>query len=168
MSELPHDERRWEIVLSAAVQIGDQLAGHGRVLSDVLIDFPAAPGGLAPDLAVIAPGAERNARGRYAGPDVEAVLEVAAPGGGHGTTAPVYADCGMPLFVVVDPVAGACTVHTAPAPGGVYREAERVPFGNDLFLPLGGRTAVVRTDEFPYGPPTPAAGPDAGRGIVDG
>ncbi|MBV6699453.1 Uma2 family endonuclease [Kitasatospora aureofaciens] len=155
MSEMPHDERWWEIVLSAAVQIRDELAGHGRVLSRVPIDFPAAPGGLAPGLAVIAPGAGRNARGRFEGTDVEAVLEVAGPGGEHGTPARVYAECGIPLFVVIDPAAGVCTVHTAPAPGGVYREAERVPFGNDLFLPLGDRTLVLQTDEFPIERPTP-------------
>ncbi|MGW2249713.1 Uma2 family endonuclease [Kitasatospora sp. NPDC001660] len=155
MSGMPHDERRWETVLSAAVQIMDQLAGHGRVLSQVLIDFPAAPGGLAPDLAVIAPGAGRGADGRYGGPAVEAVLEVAAPGGGRGAAARAYAESGVPLYVVIDPAAGVCTVHTAPAPGGVYREAERVPFGNDLFLALGERTLVLQTDGFPAGPPTP-------------
>jgi hypothetical protein len=61
----------------------------------------------------------------------------------------------VPLYVVIDPAAGVCTVHTAPAPGGVYREAERVPFGNDLFLVLGERTLVLQTDGFPAGPPTP-------------
>ncbi|MFD7903713.1 Uma2 family endonuclease [Kitasatospora sp. NPDC059747] len=155
MSEVPQDERRWVAVLAAAVQIGDQLAGHGRVLSQVLIDFRAAPGGLAPDLAVIAPGAARGAGGRYDGTSVEAVLEVAAPGGGHGAAARAYAESGLPLYVMVDPVAGVCTVHTAPAPGGVYREAERVPIGNDLFLPLGERTLVLQTDGFVVERPTP-------------
>lgn len=157
MSEVPQDELRWVTVFAAAVQIEAQLAGHGRVLSQVLIDFRAAPGGLAPDLAVIAPGAARNRRGRYDGTSVEAVLAVAAPGGGHGPAARAYAESGLPLYVVVDPAAGDCTVHTAPAPGGVYREAERVPFGNDLFLPLGERTLVLQTDAFAPAPPTPGA-----------
>ncbi|MEV7020694.1 Uma2 family endonuclease [Kitasatospora sp. NPDC093558] len=155
MSEVPHDELRWLTVLAAAVQIGSQLAGHGRVLSQVPIDFPAAPDGLTPDLAVIAAGAGHNGRGRYDGASVEAVLEVAAPGGGHGPAARAYAESGVPLYVLVDPAAAVCTVHTAPSPSGVYREAERVPFGNDLFLPLGDRTLVLQTDEFPAERPTP-------------
>ncbi|MFI9365280.1 Uma2 family endonuclease [Kitasatospora sp. NPDC053057] len=148
MPEVPYDELRWEIVFGAAVQLGEQLAGRGRVLSGVVVDFPAAPGPLAPDLAVLTPGAVRGPRGRYAAAEVEAVLEVAHPGRDHAWVR-ACAESGVPLYVVVDPAAAACTVHTAPSPGGVYREAERVPFGNDLFLSLGGRTAVLRTDEFP-------------------
>ncbi|WP_051711719.1 Uma2 family endonuclease [Streptomyces sp. NRRL S-350] len=152
MPEVPFDELRWAVVLSAAGQFGEQPAGHGRVLSGVLLDFPGAPGGLAPDLAVLAPDAARGERGRFGAAGVEAVLEVARPG--LAEAGRVYAAGGVPLYVVVDPAAAVCTVHTAPSPEGVYREAERVPFGNDLFLPLGGRTAVLRTDVFP----TPGTG----------
>ncbi|MET8539048.1 Uma2 family endonuclease [Kitasatospora sp. NPDC004799] len=158
LPEVPYDELRRAVVLGAAGQLGEQPAGHGRVLSGVAVDFPAAPGGpaarggeepevLAPDLAVLARDAVRGGRGRFAAAAVEAVLEVARPGLAEAARA--YARGGVPLYVVVDPAAAVCTVHTAPSPEGVYREAERVPFGNDLFLPLGGRTAVLRTDEFP-------------------
>lgn len=163
MPEVPHDELRWAIVFGAAVQFGEQLVGPGRVLSGVVIDFPDAPGPIAPDLAVLDPGAGRGPRGRYRAADVEAVLEVAHPGRDHAWTR-ACAQSAVPLYVVVDPAAAVCTVHTAPDAGGVYREAERVPFGNDLFLPLGGRTVVLRTDDFP----TPGTDPDVGRGIVDG
>ncbi|MBD0673437.1 Uma2 family endonuclease [Streptomyces sp. CBMA156] len=166
MPEVPYDELRWAVVLGAAGQLGEQPAGHGRVLSGVAVDFPAAPGGpgpeavpapdpaeLAPDLAVLAGDAVRGARGRFGAAGVEAVLEVARPGLAEAARA--YARSGVPLYVVVDPAAAVCTVHTAPSPEGVYREAERVPFGNDLFLPLGGRTVVLRTDEFPTPSPLP-------------
>ncbi|MGW7582245.1 Uma2 family endonuclease [Kitasatospora sp. NPDC054768] len=181
MPEVPYDELRWAVVLGAAGQLGEQPAGHGRVLSGVAVDFPGAPGApapapvpapgsgsapapgsgsvpepgtvLAPDLAVLARDAVRGGRGRFAAAGVEAVLEVARPGLAEAARA--YARSGVPLYVVVDPVAAVCTVHTAPSPEGVYREAERVPFGNDLFLPLGGRTVVLRTDDFP----TPSATP---------
>ncbi|MFE7638438.1 Uma2 family endonuclease [Kitasatospora sp. NPDC057518] len=148
MPEAPYDELRWEAVFGTASQIREGLAGAGRVLSGVLIDFPVAHGPLAPDLVVVAPGAARTARGRYGAADAEAVLEVAHPGRDH-VFARACAESGVPLYVVVDPAAAVCTVHTAPSPEGVYREAERVPFGNDLFLPLGGRTVVLRTDGFP-------------------
>ncbi|MFF7988700.1 Uma2 family endonuclease [Kitasatospora xanthocidica] len=166
--EVPYDELRWEVVLSAAGQLGEQPAGHGRVLSGVAVDFPAEPGGpapgptvptpdltvLAPDLTVLAPAALRGEYGRFGAAAVEAVLEVARPGLAEAGRA--YARGGVPLYVVVDPAAAVCTVHTAPAPAaGVYREAERVPFGNDLFLPLGGRTVVLRTDVFPTPIPAP-------------
>ncbi|MFE6052232.1 Uma2 family endonuclease [Kitasatospora sp. NPDC056446] len=164
MPEVPYDELRWEVVLGAAGQFGEQPAGHGRVLSGVAIEVPAAPGGggpdpaadPAPDLAVLAPDAVRGERGRFAAAGVEAVLEVARPG--LAEAARGYARGGVPLYVVVDPAAAVCTVHTAPSPEGVYREAERVPFGNDLFLPLGGRTVVLRTDVFPTPFPTPGTG----------
>lgn len=147
MSEVPHDERRWEFVLGAAVQIRDELGGHGRVLSLVPVELPAAPGPLAPDLVVIGPDAARDERGRFSAADVQAVLELDRPGLAEAGRA--YARSGVPLYVVVDPEGAACTVHTAPSPEGVYREAERVPYGNDLFLPLGERTLVLRTDGFP-------------------
>ncbi|MFE7528428.1 Uma2 family endonuclease [Kitasatospora sp. NPDC057542] len=177
VTEVPYDELRWAVVLGAAGQLGEQPAGHGRVLSGVAIDFPAAPGGsgrdradpgtvLAPDLAVLARDAVRGGRGRFGAAGVEAVLEVARPG--LAAAARAYARSGVPLYLVVDPAAAVCTVHTAPSPEGVYREAERVPFGNDLFLPLGGRTVVLRTDEFPTPSPTPGTDPGVGRGIVDG
>jgi hypothetical protein len=152
MPEVPYDELRWEVVLSAAGQLGEQTAGHGRVLSGVVLDLPAAPDDLAPDLVVLRPGAVRGEHGRFGAAAVEAVLELARPG--LGAVGRAYAESGVPLYVVVDPAAAVCTVHTAPSPEGVYREAERVPFGNDLFLPLGGRTVVLRTDPFP----TPGTG----------
>ncbi|MFJ9840015.1 Uma2 family endonuclease [Kitasatospora sp. NPDC101155] len=163
MPEVPYDELRWGVVFGAAVQFEEQQVGPGRVLSGVVVDFPAASGPIAPDLVVLDPGAGRGARGRYGAAGVAAVLEVAHPGRDHAW-ARACAQSGVPLYVVVDPAAADCTVHTAPDPGGVYREAERVPFGNDLFLPLGGRTVVLRTDEFP----TPGTDPGVGRGIVDG
>ncbi|MER7584676.1 Uma2 family endonuclease [Kitasatospora sp. NPDC097691] len=196
MPEVPYDELRWEVVLSAAGQFAEQPAGHGRVLSGVAVDFPTAPGGpdvigptptpdaagptptpdtagptpdaavLAPDLVVLARGAVRGERGRFGAAGVEAVLEVARPDLAEAGRA--YASSGVPLYVVVDPAAAVCTVHTAPSPEGVYREAERVPFGNDLFLSLGGRTVVLRTDPFPTPSPTPGADRGVGRGIVDG
>ncbi|MFE4973142.1 Uma2 family endonuclease [Kitasatospora sp. NPDC056651] len=170
MPEVPYDELRWEVVRGAAGQLGEQPAGHGRVLSGVAVDFPAASGGptrdgaavFAPDLAVLSREAVRGGRGRFGAAGVEAVLEVARPG--LEPAARAYAHGGVPVYLVVDPAAAVCTVHTAPSPDGVYREAERVPFGNDVFLPLGGRTVVLRTDEFP----TPGSDPGVSRGIVDG
>ncbi|MFJ2777883.1 Uma2 family endonuclease [Kitasatospora sp. NPDC087315] len=164
------DERQ-QIVTAARAQIDGQLAGRGAVRQDVVVRAPSGRSGRAAELAVVAPGAEHTAGGGYRAADLEAVLEVTDrsrragdPAGRHR----FLAECGIPLYVVVDPVAAVCTVHSAPQPGGTYREAERVPFGNDLFLPLAERTLVLRTDDFPVGPATPDAEPGGGRGIVDG
>ncbi|AUY52179.1 Uma2 family endonuclease [Streptomyces sp. CB01881] len=159
------------VVRGAEQQVREQLAGHGTVLSGVVVDFASPQYGYAPDLALVAPGARRNARQRFEARDLEAVLEVvprSRQDDDFVRKQRYLAASGIPLYVVVDPAAAVCTVHSHPLQGGTYREAERVPFGNDLFLPLPGRTLVLRTDDFPAGPPTPGAGPGAGRGIVDG
>ncbi|MEU6763462.1 Uma2 family endonuclease [Streptomyces sp. NPDC046853] len=72
----PRGEYPWTVVLASAPQIDQQLAGRGTVLSDVMIDFPSSQYGYAPDLAIIAPGAERNSRGRFEWHSLEAVIEV--------------------------------------------------------------------------------------------
>ncbi|SDT78242.1 Putative restriction endonuclease [Streptomyces sp. TLI_053] len=156
----PQGENQWEVILSASTQIKKQLSGKGRILSAVMIDFPSTLFGYAPDMAVIAPGAERNSRRRFEWHDVEAVLEVVSPSGetdDYVKKVKAYAECGIPVHVVIDPAEGFSTVYSAPSRTGAYREAERVPFGNDLFLPLGERTLVLETGDFPVEPPTPGA-----------
>ncbi|MEV6973520.1 Uma2 family endonuclease [Kitasatospora sp. NPDC093806] len=157
----PQGEARWEVILDASTQIKKQLSGKGRILSDVMIDFPSTLFGYAPDMAVIAPGAERNSRRRFEWHDVEAVLEAVSPSSednDYVKKVRAYAECGIPIYVVIDPAQAVCTVHTAPTRTGAYREAERVPFGNDLFLPLGDRTLVLETGDFPTEPGTPGSG----------
>ncbi|MED7954136.1 Uma2 family endonuclease [Streptomyces sp. BE20] len=151
----PRGESHRAVVRSAAAQLEQQLAGRGTVLADAMVDFPSARSGYAPDLTVVAPGAERNGRGRFAWHDLEAVIEVVPPSGrdhDHVTKVRTYGGCGIPLYVVVDQAEAVCTVHSAPQRTGGYREAERVPFGNDVFLPSADRTLVLSTDDFPVDP----------------
>lgn len=151
----PGGTGRRDVVLGAAAQIEQQLAGRGRVLPDAVVDLPPPLHGHAVDLAVVAPGAGRNARGRFEWTDLRAVIEVVPPSGrddDHAAKVRTYAGCGIPLYVVVDPAEAVCTVHSTPQPTGGYREAERVPFGNDVFLPLADLTVVLSTDGFPADP----------------
>ncbi|WP_268255706.1 Uma2 family endonuclease [Kitasatospora herbaricolor] len=160
----PQGISRWKVVLRAAPQIEAQLAGRGEILSDVAVDLPSVPGGLAPALAVVAPGAGPDRRGRYRGRDLEAVLDVvprADQGDEFARTLRAHAECGIPLYVVVDPVEAVCTVHSDPQRTGAYREAERVPFGNDLYLPLADRTLVIETTGFPVEGARPGPTPGA-------
>ncbi|MFJ8430007.1 hypothetical protein ACIQ9P_01765 [Kitasatospora sp. NPDC094019] len=145
---MPDVQRR--IVAAAREQLLRQSGGHGGVRPVVDGDGPRTR------LLVLAPGASSDAAGRYRTADALAVLEVVPvpdPAGGHRA----HADARVPLYVVVDPGEAVCTVHSRPLPGVGYREAERVPFGNDLFLPLGERTLVLETGDFPVEPPTPGA-----------
>ncbi|MGF1426215.1 Uma2 family endonuclease [Kitasatospora sp. LaBMicrA B282] len=148
----PQGEKQWKVIFRAARQIEDQLAGHGEFLSDVPVDFPSSLYGYAPDLAIVTPGAEHNSRGRYEWHDLDAVLEVVSPSSGDNDfvkKVKVYAECAIPLYVVIDPATALCTVHSAPQSTGAYDSIEQVPFGEDLVLPLDGRTITINTDGFP-------------------
>ncbi len=145
---MPDVQRR--IVAAAREQLLRQPGGHGGVLSQV------SPDGREAALVLLAPGASSDAAGGYRAGDALVVLEV-APVPERAGRHRVHADARVPLYVVVDPGEAVCTVHSRPLPGVGYREAERVPFGNDLFLPLGERTLVLETGDFPVEPPTPGA-----------
>lgn len=151
----PQGMAQWKVILKAAPQIEAQLAGRGDILSDVMVDFPSTLYGYAPDLAVVAPGAEHNSRGRYEWHDLEAVLEVVAKSNQDNDFVKklkLYAECGIPTYVVIDPAEAVCTVHRAPQRSGRYEDSEQVPFGEDLRLQLEGREIVIRTDGFPRDP----------------
>ncbi|MFF7631731.1 Uma2 family endonuclease [Kitasatospora sp. NPDC008050] len=150
----PQGEEQWKVILSAAPQIQAQLADRGDILSDVMVDFPSSQYGYAPDLAIVAPEAEHNSRGRYEWHDLEAVLEVVSKSSQDNDfvkKVTLYAECGIPLYVVIDPSSALCTIHSSPQPEGVYASSEPVPFGENLVLPLEGREIVIDTTGFPRG-----------------
>lgn len=148
----PRGEYQWKVILEAAPQIEQQLAAHGVILSDVMIDFPTIQYGYAPDLAIVAPRSERNSRGRFEWHSLEAVIEVVSRSSRDNDFAKkfhLYAECGIPLYVVIDPEDGVCTVHRGPTRTGSYEDEAKVPFGQDLTLPLQGRDITITTDGFP-------------------
>ncbi|MER5208583.1 Uma2 family endonuclease [Streptomyces sp. NPDC002825] len=148
----PQGRDQWRVILKAAPQIEQQLADHGEILSDVMIDFPSSLYGYAPDLAIVAAGSQLNSRGRFEWHTLEAVLEVVSKStrdNGFEKKFRMYAECGIPLYVIIDPSENVCTIHSKPARTGVYTERETIPFGEDLVLPLEGREIVVKTDGFP-------------------
>ncbi|MEU6763463.1 hypothetical protein ABZ916_13165 [Streptomyces sp. NPDC046853] len=51
--------------------------------------------------------------------------------------------------MVIDPEDGVCTVHRGPNRTGSYEDATKIPFGQDLILPLHGRDITITTDGFP-------------------
>ncbi|MGC0318281.1 hypothetical protein QBC98_006798 [Kitasatospora acidiphila] len=62
-----------------------------------------------------------------------------------------YAQCGIPIYVVIDPASAVCTVHSSPRSSGAFADREEVPFGADLVLHLEGREMVIETTGFPRG-----------------
>ncbi|MFE0100261.1 Uma2 family endonuclease [Streptomyces sp. NPDC059009] len=148
----PQGEYQWKVILKAAPQIEQQLAAHDDILSDVMIDFPSSQYGYAPDLAIVAPGAERNSRDRFEWHSLEAVLEIVPESSRDNDFTKkfhLYAECGIPLYVVIDPENGVCTLYRRPTRTGTYEDEAQVPFGQDLVLPLEGRDITIRTDGFP-------------------
>ncbi|MEV8015054.1 Uma2 family endonuclease [Streptomyces sp. NPDC086554] len=148
----PQGEHPWRVVFAAAPQIKQRLAGQGTVLSRVMIDFPSDQYGYAPDLAIVAPGAERNSRGRFEWHSLEAVIEVVSKSSRDDDFAKkvhLYAECGIPVYVVIDPEDVVCTIHRGPTRTGSYEDATEIPFGQDLVLPLQGRDITIATDSFP-------------------
>ncbi|MEU6484792.1 Uma2 family endonuclease [Streptomyces sp. NPDC046887] len=148
----PQGESQSDVLVEVAPQVKQQLAGQGRILMDVMIDFPSSLYGYAPDLAVVAPGSEHNSRGRYEWHHLDVVLEVVSKSTRDNDFTKkfrMYAECGIPVYVIVDPSDGMCTVHSHPTRTGTYAEAREVPFGEDLVLPVTAREITVRTDGFP-------------------
>ncbi|MCX4749666.1 Uma2 family endonuclease [Kitasatospora sp. NBC_01287] len=148
----PQGLTQMKVIFKAARQIEDQLAERGDYISDVMVDFPTSLYGYAPDLAIVGPDAELNGRGRYEWHDLEAVLEVGSKSTQDNDFVKkmaLYAECAIPLYVVIDPATALCTVHSDPQATGSYARSEPVPFGEDLVLPLEGRTIVIDTTGFP-------------------
>lgn len=148
----PQGRDQWKVILKAAPQIEQQLADHGEILSDVMIDFPSSLYGYAPDLAIVAPGSELNSRGRFEWHSLEAVLEVVSKStrdNDFDKKFRMYAECAIPVYVIIDPSDNTCTIHSNPTRTGTYDEQEQIVFGEDLVLPLVGREIVVKTDGFP-------------------
>ncbi|MFB7589682.1 Uma2 family endonuclease [Streptomyces sp. NPDC056169] len=148
----PRTEQQSDVVIDAAPQIDQQLADEGEILSDVMIDFPSSLYGYAPDLAIVAPGSELNSRGRYEWHSLEAVIEVVSKStrdDDFDKKFRMYAQCAIPLYVIIDPSDSTCTIHRNPTRTGAYMDQEQIAFGEDLVLPLEGREIVVKTDGFP-------------------
>lgn len=61
----------------------------------------------------------------------------------------MHAECAIPVYVIIDPSDGTCTIHSRPTRRGTYDEQEQITFGEDLILALEGREIVVKTDGFP-------------------
>ncbi|MFD4787623.1 Uma2 family endonuclease [Streptomyces sp. NPDC058459] len=146
----PQRDTHWEII----ADIYDQLRAlypRTRLKSDMRIDFPGKLNGFAPDLALIAEGAEKSSGGRWRCEDIEFVAEVISKGtaaNDYGPKKTAYAVAEVPVYVVADPYQGRCHVYTDPK-DGEYVRALDVRFGGDLDLTGTTADLVLKTHDFP-------------------
>jgi Uma2 family endonuclease len=122
-----------------------------RLLSDVRIDFPGNLNGFCPDLVLVKEGAQEDSKGLWDYRDIEFVLEVISKGTGpndYGPKKAVYAEAGVPVYLVVDPYTTRCRLFTHPN-GSEYKSELTVVFGESIKLddtPVG---LTLSTEEFP-------------------
>ncbi|MDT3398445.1 Uma2 family endonuclease [Streptomyces sp. B1866] len=123
------------------VQVAAMSAGvrKERLLSDVLIDFPGESP-RAPDVAIV----EEGARAPFSHDDLLAAVEiVSSENDSHDYVLKLgqYARFGVPLYLVVDPFRGECTLYARPA-DGKYAKQETFRYGETITLRLADGSAV--------------------------
>lgn len=123
----------------------DALGRDANILWDVRIDFPGTLNGYAPDIALVADGAEEDERGRHDYRDVRLVAEVVSHGSrrdDYEAKLTVYAESGVPTYVIADPKTGYAHVHHAPR-NGRYTDVATYAFGTEFTLPAPAVTVVT-------------------------
>ncbi|MFJ6570027.1 Uma2 family endonuclease [Streptomyces sp. NPDC091292] len=147
----PQRDAHWEIIRRIVRVLEDAFGMNVKVKSDVRIDFPGLLNGLCPDVAKLTATAERNEEGRWRYEDIEFIAEVISRGtaaNDYGPKKVVYAEAGVPVYLIADPYQGKCHLYTEPKDGD-YTVETTVSFGRDIDLgaPLEGLT--LATADFP-------------------
>ncbi|MFI1256009.1 Uma2 family endonuclease [Streptomyces netropsis] len=111
---------------------------EANILWDVRIDFPGVLNGYAPDVALVKDDAEEDDEGRHDYRDVEFVAEVVSRGSrrdDYDAKLTVYAESGVPTYVIADPKKA--TVHVFSEPrDGAYADVTTYTFGEKFTLPF--------------------------------
>ncbi|MEU4151701.1 Uma2 family endonuclease [Streptomyces sp. NPDC026659] len=143
-------DTRWDIT----ADLYDQLRAkypRKRLKSDVRLDLPGPLNSFAPDLMLVAEGAERTADGLWRCEDIEFAAEVTpqdTEDPGDNPKVAAYALAGVPVYLVVDPRHGKSHAYSKPGKD-TYAVRLTVTFGADMNLtgtPLG---LILETDDFP-------------------
>ncbi|WP_432076489.1 Uma2 family endonuclease [Streptomyces wuyuanensis] len=146
----PQRDTHWDIIADIYDQLRGQYARR-RIKSDVRIDYPGHLNGFATDLTLLTGDAEKNAKGLWRHEDVVLVVEVVYRSTGandYGPKKAAYANAEVPVYLIVDPYAGRCHVHTQPK-GGDYLVGTTVAFGADVDLTGTSVGLTLGTGEFP-------------------
>jgi Uma2 family endonuclease len=132
-----------------------------RVLTDVRVDFPGYLNGFAPDMTLVVEGAQptvgENGEERYGYQDLEIAAEVVSKSSrrtDYGVKLSTYAEAGVPVYVIADPIKALVTVYSEPVEG-VYQMINTHHFGAKLSIPYGDGI-VIDTAVWPRDKPRPA------------
>ncbi|MGW7363263.1 Uma2 family endonuclease [Streptomyces sp. NPDC054841] len=146
----PQRQVHWEIIFGIAEQLRPTYPLK-RVASDVRIDFPGHLNGFACDVAAFAERSVKDAKGRWRYQDIEFVAEVISKdtaANDYGPKKAVYAEAGVPVYLIADPYTGKCHIFMRPKNGDYDRELT-IAFGEEIDLTNTPVGLTLTTDEFP-------------------
>ncbi|MPY51279.1 Uma2 family endonuclease [Streptomyces acidicola] len=147
----PQRDVHWETIRMIIWALEDRFGRRSKVFSDVRIDFPDRMNGLAPDVAKLREGAEKDSEGRWRPEDVEFIAEVISKDtakNDYGPKKTAYALAEVPVYLIADPYAGKCRLFTQPKDGDYVSELS-VAFGADIDMTTTLLGLTLKTDEFP-------------------
>lgn len=147
----PQRDIHWETIRRIVRALEDTFGMDVKVFSDVRIDFPGRKNGLAPDVAKLRDGAQKNSEGRWLHEDVEFIAEViskdTAPND-YGPKKTAYALAEVPVYLIADPYTGKCRLFTQPKDGD-YVSDTSITYGGDVDMTTTLLGLTLKTEEFP-------------------
>ncbi|MDO0913956.1 MULTISPECIES: Uma2 family endonuclease [unclassified Streptomyces] len=149
----PQRDIHWKTIRAIIWAIEDAFGRHAEVFSDVRIDFPGRKNGLAPDVAKLRDGAQKNSEDRWRHEDVEFIAEVISTDtakNDYGPKKTAYALAEVPVYLIADPYTGKCHLFTQPKDGD-YMSDTSITYGGDVDMTSTLLGLTLKTDEFPRG-----------------
>lgn len=147
----PRRDIHWETVRRIVRALEDTFGMDVKVFSDVRVDFPGRKNGLAPDVAKLRDGAEKNSDGRWRHEDVEFIAEVISTDtakNDYGPKKTAYALAEVPVYLIADPCTGKCHLFTQPKDGD-YVSDTSITYGGDVDMTTTFLGLTLKTDKFP-------------------
>lgn len=149
----PQRDAHWQTIRRIVRALDNHFGEDVDVVSDVRIDFPGQLNGLAPDVAKLRDGAEKDAKGRWRFEDVEFIAEVISTDtarNDYGPKKSAYALAEVPVYLIADPYVGKCRLFTQPKDGD-YASELSVTYGGDVDMTTTLLGFDLPTDKFPRG-----------------
>lgn len=132
-------------------QISVQLPAELVTMEVLSLGWDSGDDVAVPDLLVI-PTAVLHEEGWLMEPDIaEFALEVVSPGNSRTDTAvkpAIYAEWGIPIFLLADPRRGELVCRWDPR-DGAYRSEQHLAFGDPIELPSPLKGVFIETDGLP-------------------
>ncbi|MDF3141679.1 MULTISPECIES: Uma2 family endonuclease [unclassified Streptomyces] len=147
----PQRDIHWETIRRIVRALEDAFGMDVKVLSDVRIDFPGHKNGLAPDVAKLRDGAQKNSEGGWRYEDVEFIAEVISKDtakNDYGPKKTAYALAEVPVYLIADPYTGKCRLFTQPKDGD-YVSDTSITYGGDVDMTTAHLGLVLKTDQLP-------------------